>query len=394
MKIALITHFRKMPDSYSPGNALRAQVSMLQKYGHEPVVFTQEKSDAVLGCEVRSVVPHFKREKNVVNQEIKEKFKEILKKELIGFDIAITHDIMYIDDCITYREAIRECGVDIRWLHWARSGVGRKIDLSMPKAKYVYMNYKDIDRFASLISVSPTDIRVIFNTLDIRDFFDWHEISRRISEKIDLFNRDIVQVYPMCSTRMDAKGIDHVIKLFGKLKKLGNNVLLVIANANASRVGELIKAKIDYAKREGLTDDEILFTSTIGEDTLRQVPRRVIRDLMQIANLFIFPTISEVCSNVLLEASISKQLLVLNRDFPPLFDFGIDGKTCLGSNFGSLIQKSFQFRGEEQYMRLAKVIHQHLLQDKANQQFRMILKNHNIDKVYKNQLEPCLYENY
>ncbi|MCJ7838616.1 MAG: class II aldolase/adducin family protein, partial [Burkholderiales bacterium] len=48
------------------------------------------------------VMPHFKREKNVVDVAAAAKTAENLKKALEGFDVAITHD-MYLDDCVTYR---------------------------------------------------------------------------------------------------------------------------------------------------------------------------------------------------------------------------------------------------------------------------------------------------
>jgi len=233
---------------------------------------------------------------------------------------------------------------------------------------------------------------VVFNDKDPELFFEWHDITKQISKKVDLIKPDIMQTYPMCSTRMDSKGIDNVIRTFAALKRLGNKVLLVICNSNGRKRKDEIEAKIQYAKKQGL--DEIFFTSTLSEETERQVPRQVVRDLMLISNVFIFPSLSEVCSNVVLEASMCKQLLVLNKSFPSLFDFGDEGKTCLGHPFGSLIHSDFKFRNLTEFDYLARTIQQQLLINKPLLQQRKILKLTNIDTIYEKQLEPLLIEDY
>ncbi len=396
MKIAILTSFRKMPESYSLVNDVIDQVKTLKKNGHEVVFYGQVGCKGVgIDCEVRAVLPHFRLEKGVVNIEIKDVLVKFLNEELKDFDVIITHDLMYLSNSITYRKAIMECSLPkAKWIHWAHSGMSGGLNIKMPRSKYVYMNYVDVDRFAKAVGVEHDDVRVVFNDKDPRFFFDWHPISYKISEKYDLFNVDIMQTYPMCSTRMDAKGIDHVIRIFGKLKSLDNRVMLIIPNANARRRKEEVQRKIKFAVDNGLDEKEILFTSTLGEEHEGQVPRNVVRDLMQMSNLFIFPSVSEVCSNVLLEASMTKQLVVLNRDFPALFDFGEENKTCLGQNFGSLLRAGFRYRTEEAYLNLAKKINQQLIQSKSNQQFLKIKKACNIDTIYKKQLEPILFEDY
>jgi len=395
MNIAILTSFRKMPESYSLVNDVIDQIKTLIKYGHKVIFYAQEGCEGRgIECEIRAIIPHFKLEKNVVNEEYKKKLIELFKKELPQFDAVITHDLMYLQSYATHRSAIMECGVDVKWIHWAHSGNRDALNIKMPRAKYIYMNYIDTARWARSIGIDTDDVRVIYNDKDPRLFFDWHPITCQIADKIDLFNRDVMQTYPMCTTRMDGKGIDHVIRIFGALKKLGNRVLLVICNSNARRKIEEVQRKIELAKRHGLTDDEIYFTSTLSQETEGQVPRQVVRDLMLISNLFIFPTNSEVCSNVLLEASMCKQLVVLNKSFPALFDFGEEGKTCLGYPFGSIIKADFKYRNMREHEYLARVIHQQLLISKPLQQQKKIMRATNIDSIYTNQLEPLLMEEF
>ena len=396
MKIAIITSFRNMPESYSLINDVRDQIKTLKRFGHDVVFFSQQGCTGEgIDCEMKDIFPHFKMEKNVVNVQIKDQIKGILETELKDFDVAITHDLTYLSGYITYREAIKESNTNVRWIHWCHSGVGQSLDIKMPHAKYIYMNYTDIGRFAKALGVEQNDVRVVFNDKDPELFFNWHKLTQELASKVDLYNRDIIQTYPLCTTRMDSKGIDHVIKTFGRLKLLGNNVLLIICNSNGRRKQAEIEAKLKLGISEGLTEDNFIFTSkTLGDEAASQVPRAVVRDLMYISNLFIFPSISEVCSNVLLEASMSKQLLVLNRDFPSFFDFGEDGRTVLSFHFGSLMMPGFKYRDKDAYTTLAKVITQQLKNNKPDLQMRRILKDCNLNAIYRKQLEPILYEKF
>lgn len=395
MRVAVFTTFRNMPETYSLVNDVIDQIKTLKKYGHEVVFYAQKGCEGRgIECEMRTLVPHFKLEKNVVNEKYKDILIKFIRDELSQFDVVITHDLMYLRSYATHREAIIESNIDTKWIHWAHSGNRDALNIKMPHAKYVYMNYTDVPRWTKSLGLEVDDARVVFNDKDPSLFFDWHDITKQISKKVDLFNRDIMQVYPLCSTRMDSKGIDHVIRVFGSLKKLGNNVLLIVCNSNAKNAIDKIKQKLELAKRHGLTEDEIFFTSTLSDETVRGVPRQVVRDLMLISNLFVFPSLSEVCSNVLLEASMCKQLLVLNKSFPSFFDFGEEGKTCLSYPFGSILKADFTHRQKTEYDKLAETIYEELAKSKPLLQQMKIMRATNLDSIYKNQLEPLLSEDY
>jgi len=396
LKIAIITHFNRCPDSYSPGHQVKSQIKMLQQFGHEVVFFTQAGSKLTkeeIGCEVRPVVSAFKREKNIINEEMKQKFIDVLREQLTSdFDVAVTHDF-YIDDCITYREAVRECGVPIRWLHWARSGVGHPIEWSMPNSLYVYMNKTDVGTFAKMINVDPSLVRVVYNDKDPSILFDWDLITKTINNKMRLWEKDVIQTYGVCTTRFSAKGIDSVIRTFGALKRQGLSVALIICNSNGRRRVDEIKAKMEFALSEGLNENDILFTSTLPEElgTASEVPHRVVMQLMQISNLFVFATIAEVGPNLLLESGITKNLLVLNEDLPLLYDF-VDREKTISFPFTSSQSIHYKGRDDESMAVLAKQIKGQLKSNKADMAFRQIWKNHNLETIYKTQLEPILYE--
>lgn len=397
LKIAIITHFNRCPDSYSPGKAVRNLIKILLEHGHSPVFFTAEGSKLTteeIGCEIRPVVTRFKRQKNIVDNEAKLKFVDVLREQITGdFDLAISFDL-FIDDCITYREAIKECGVNIEWLHYARSGIGGSLDFNMPNARYVYLNKADTEVFAHRIGVSHDKVRSIYNEKEPAYFLKWDPITKMIVDRFMLWDRDIIQTYPMCTTRMDAKGLNDVIKTFAKLKELGNKVALIVPNSNGRRRVEEIKAKKKFAEEMGLGENELIFTSLLADDIYKiesEIPNIVVAQLFQLSNLFIFPTRAENGPNVLLEASMTKNLLVLNEDLPLLFDFANE-EDVIKYPFTSGRSLHYSGRDDESYLKLAKQINGQIQSNKADKQFRTVWRTHNSYSIYHDMLSPVLFE--
>lgn len=389
LKIAIISHFRQMPDSYSPGMATRRLIKVLTSHGHQVVAFMSEGCTADLGCELKPLVPRFKRHKGVVDEAAKSAMVEMLRRELTDFDVAITMDL-YLDDCVTYREAVRQCGAPVRWLHWARSGVGRPIDFSMPNANYVYMNWTDAKKFASKIGVAPELVKVVPNDKDPEFLFDWCDEVKAVSERMRLSEKDIVQTYPMCTTRMDAKGLPIAIRTFAALKRRGYKVALIVANSNGSKRNLEITSTVEFAEALGLGDDEFNFTSRIHPNMQSAAPKKVVAELMRLSNLFVFPTTAEVSSNVLLEASMAKNLLVLNDDLPCLFD-ATDRKSVLSWPFTSSKSIHYSGRSDSDLDKLATMIGERLDANATDRQFRHVWRNFNRKAFYEKFLRPILY---
>lgn len=397
LKIAIISHFNSMPQSYSPARAVRNQIKMLVEHGHDVTIFLQEGSkltEEELGCKTLKVIPKFKREKMVVNEEVKRRLIDLFREHFTNdYDIAITHDF-FLQDTVTFSEAIRECGVDIPWLHFARSGVAHNMDFSMPNARFVYLNYTDAGKFGRAIKVKLEQVRTIPNEKDPQFMFNWHPVTKMIVDKFQLWNRDIIMTYPICSTRFDAKGIDSVIKVFIELKRLGNKVALIIANSNGRKRGDDLRRKQEMVKEMGLNKNEFILTSLLANEKYQiqsEVPNQVCAELMQMSNLMIMATIAEVSSNILLEASMTKQLLVLNSDLPCLFD-AVDKKAVLKYPFTSGQSLHYTGRDNESINRLAKQIVGELKSNKADLQFRHVWRNYNANAIYR-MLESVLYEN-
>lgn len=397
LKIAILSHFNSMPQSYSPARAVRNQIRILKEHGHNVVFFLQENSlltEENLGCELRKVIPKFRREKMVVNEEVKKKLINIFREHLTSdFDIAITHDF-FIQDTVTFSEAIRECNVPIQWLHFARSGVGHKMDFSMPNARFIYLNYSDIGRFAKAINVSVSQCRVVQNEKSPEFMFNFHPVTRMIINKYQLWEMDIIMTAGICSTRFDAKGVNEMIRVFVELKRLGKKVALILCNANGRKRVEDLKRKVEFAKELGLNEDEFIITSLLANDEYQiasEVPNQVVAELMQLSNLMLMTTKAEVSSNILLEAAITKQLLVLNSDLPCLYD-AVDKENVLSYPFSSSQSLHYTGRDDESFNKLAKKIIGQIESNMADKQFRHVWKYYNSYSVYHNMLKPILYE--
>jgi len=189
----------------------------------------------------------------------------------------------------------------------------------------------------------------------------------------------------------------HILSAFQPGKEsLGKKVALIFCNANGHKRLNDIESKLKLAKEYGLINGEdIMFTSLLANDTdmpiKKSVPHEVVANLFQVSNLFIFPTMAEVCSNVLLEASMAKNLLVINRDLPSLSDF-VDSNAVLYHNFTSFKNMHYQGRDDETLKRLAVAIVDRLDKNDADKQFRHVWKTHNTKQIYYGMLEPLLYE--
>ena len=76
-KIAILTSFRKMPESYTLVNDVIDQIKVLNKYGHNVTFYAQESCEGRgIECEKKCILPHFKLEKNVIDNNAKEAYGE------------------------------------------------------------------------------------------------------------------------------------------------------------------------------------------------------------------------------------------------------------------------------------------------------------------------------
>jgi len=416
MKIACMTTFYDFDRAYSLVSVVEEQLLMLKEGGHQPILFVHDNfnadSEVPEGIEIRKVVPRFtlvdysqcQPVKSGFDKQVKE-IKEALLQNMQDIDAVFTHDWIFQGWFLNYNVGMREAAKELKckWYHWIHSAPSprpNKLDYphncrytTMPNSKLIYMNNYDTLRLAEMYGATLDDVRVVYNPLDLRTMHKYSDFTQMLIKRFNLFEADVIQVYPVSSTRFSGKQVDKVIRVLSEIKKQGKSVRFICPNAHANgenekkAVEDLIHKGIEW----GLSRQDMIFTSLEGKRYEMGVPKTVVNELFSLSNLFIFPTLSENCPLILLEAAANKCLLVLNEDFPPLRDFF--GENALYFRFSSLIQQTTYPDENKWYSDVAKIILGEMAKNKVLNSFTKLRQKFNREWIMKNQLTPILYEN-
>jgi len=405
MKIGFYTTFSNFDASYSLTSVVKDQLTAcVKKYDTILFVLPNFKDDNLVpkGVEIRKVVPQLILEpyKDIGypdhwKEDIK-KVKEMLEKNAKDINNMICHDIFFIDQYLPYNIGFREADLKCNVFAWTHSAPSQRPVLEdnphanrytlPPRAKLVYLNHTQTNDLAEMYGAWLKDVRVVHNSRDPRTFWKLDPLVIKLIDKYQLFEKDIISVYPLSTPRMiTGKGLDKAIKLHAKLQELGYKTALIVPNAhaNAEKEKRLINQTLFWAGENGLKQEDLIFTSLEGYE--EGIPFNVVSDFFRISNVFIFPTVSENCSLVLLEAMLSGNLCVLNKNVQSLREFGGDDSLYF----------DFEFRKEENenyYLDLAKILASQFEIDKSLQVKRQILKKFNIDYIFNKSIEPLFYE--
>jgi glycosyltransferase involved in cell wall biosynthesis len=418
-KIGIFTTFYNLNTEYSLCTVVLQQLQALKKNGFEPVLYvlTNFSGDVPEGIEVRKVIPQlilepYGRGDFTNYEEDIDKALKAMEEHMADIDVCLTHDIIFINSYLPYNEALRRSIKGklshIKWLHWMHSGPSIRPTMdgspydnlyTLPdNSRLIYMNYTDALRAAEMYGVYPKEVRTIFNPMDIRTLYDFHPLSWELTDQYDLMNADVVDIYPLSSTRMNDNGkqLSKVIWVMSHIKKMGKTIRIVVCNAhaNAKKEKDEIERMYQYAAEKGIERRELIFTSMHNIPKWEHgVPHKVISDLFLLSNIFIFPSVSENCPLVLLEAMAAKNLLVLNANFPAFRDFGLEN--AMYFNFGSLVQTPNFPCGEDRYMGdVAKLIIAELSVNKALNANAVLRKKFNLDYIFEQQLSTAIMEMY
>lgn len=414
--VGILTTFYELNPSYSLASVVKAQLTALAKYGYKTVLFVHDNFNAdaevPAGVEIRKIVPRFNLVDYSGNQPVSSDFQDQVDKAYKAFkehtkdiDIILEHDLIFQGWFLPYCVAIHKLADEskIKWFHWTHSvtsAMPRDLDKPhslryfLPRnSKLVYLNNFHIVRAAEDYHTFPNNVRVIYNPVDPRLFYNLHPLVKLLIDEYDLLNHDFFQVYPVSTPRMIAgKGLFNLIDIFSYLKKEGKKVKLVIANAHANNPQDKaqIAEAMSYATQKGLNTSDLIFTSLQEPPKYESgIPHEAVSQLFQLSNLFVFPSTSENCSLILLEAMLSKCLLILNNNVGAMREFGKEN--ALYFNFGS-IDDAVSYDDKERFMEdVARIIVSEMSTNKALKAANYIKKFFNYDFIFKNQIEPLLY---
>jgi len=426
--VAILTNFVGYDKKYSLCNVASEQVQMLKRNNYKVTVIVNEgfKPEEPFTEDILKFVPNV-RVYNEVKlddtwekdcNEIAEKLKVILK----DVDSVFTHDLIYQPAYLKMNVAARKVAEEypnIQWLHWIHSAttptmLGRLVlgegkdkeylsicRMPFPNSFVIYPNKYEIPRVAANMGYEEDYIKTVNHSTDPAEFFDFHPISREIVKQRNMYSADVIGCYPL---RLDrGKQPECVIEMFAAIKRFGRSVRLVFCDFHSTGGDKVVfrNELKDLAIKRGLNSTECFFTSSLAEETQCGVPRKVVRDMMLISNLFVMPSRSETYSLIAQEAALCKNLLVLNYDFPPMrsiygedplyakFGSNIDALTGMDGNTNVEYTPDFQSYCDD----WAKKICYYLENERCISLATKIRKKRNPQAIFKRQIEPLLYRN-
>ena len=426
-KVAVLAVMANLEPSYSVAGVTLAYIRLLKRMGHDVVFVTTSDftgtADLPTGVEVRTYPRFSGKLDEGFDHGAFDAYARKAAKDLVSAlsdcPVCLTQDVIFLREFVPVNWAMRIAAKSLpqlRWLHWLHSAPSERPQKpaypfsacfsGMINSQYVCVNRTDVPRVRDMYAVPEGHVRTVHNFIDPVGFLDLHPLTAELCERHRLYEADTICIYP---TRLvEAKQVDKTIKLMSQIKALGKEVRLLVCNSysNASTEKKLAGRLRKLATSLGLSADECVITSLLksdwaseaGHDMEVGVPNRVVRELMQLGDLFVLPSISEACSVIMLEAGITKNLMVLNRDLlttPEFLGQELDPeytKRGLALSFGSLTRPITGYLPDEAswFADRARAILAAQERDQALQFFKYVRKYHNPLWVYRNQLLPLI----
>ena len=412
-KIAIIFPADWWDPSYSLCSVVENQLRSFVKYGYEVTVCTLARFNgeiSIKGVVHKKILPLFEYTDYSQTDKLDPHFEEqvqavqrALEDNLKGYTHLITHDLIFQGWFLVHNVAVRRANLQVKWLHWIHSAPHERKDaaypfnhfyLLKPNEKLIYLNDIDKIKAAEMFGVFPADVAVVPNAIDPRTFWGLHPFTEHLLDKYDILGADIISVYPLSTPRMiSGKQLHKAVRIHEHLKKLyGLKTKYIVCNAhaNAQKEKDLVKETQETFMGGGLSPNEVIFTSFEEAPAYEVgVPRQVVKELFQLSNLFLFPSISENCSLILLEAALSGNLLVLNKSFLPMR--AQLGDQALYFDFGALGAEVHYDNEAKYYEDVAKIIFAELKSSKPIMSQIKIRQEFNLDITFRRYIEPLFY---
>lgn len=398
--VVIMTMLGDFDSYYSLVSVIMDQMRMLKDKEYNVELWVTENANfkklpELHNVVVRKIVPSTELKVDTYNDLAVLKIVNFLALELSKYDkvVVITHDIMYIDSYINYAIAVHRISAilnNVRWLHGCHSGPShialngdndiRRHRYSLPDHKHKILTFAKchidgyskmygISRNQVVFSPSARDLRYIFNTTDrVKDFISQQQ----------LYNYDIVQVFPACSTRLGAKGAEKVVRIFAEINKT-TKCKLVFVNPNPGSDGakNAIAGLKNIAKELGAEKAIVFASEYIDKFNAVGITSDELSSLMLYSNVFIFPTIAETGSLVAKEAALVGCLLVLNSDVPSLDEISSEHlNECIMINWGNNTSHN---NDKDTAIRVASLVIDRLKNSTQNKSKRRVLKEYSIE---------------
>lgn len=439
MRIALFCNFHDWNPGYSLTGIVTDQAEMLCRHGHDVHLYISEEhyeswdhmAPDFEGLTIHATVPHEELNDPTSKKDITpaqvvhcERIKPWLLEALKDKDLALTHDWLLTGWNLPFALALqqiadqtRHCGF-LHWLHSIPTGFKDWWDLRdfgvpdqqgrpcWPKNHFLVSPTEAMaGHVADQYRCTKEHVRRIHHIKDPRSWFEFSDETRNfIDDYPGVLQADVVAVYPASCDRLTAKQLHMAIMLMAGLKRRCLTTCFVCANqwASRQRYGETLDQFYELADACGLVHaknkpspeyaDEFVFTSEWRHPQYETgIPRRFLRELMLLSNLFMFPTVGESFGLVAPEAALCGNYLVLNRDLEVLQEiFAHQGAYF---HFGSTYRGFDPAEGWERYLDgVSMAVVSRMKRNEAVQTATFARQRLNMDYLYFQQYEPLFQE--
>ena len=433
-KIVIFTNFSEISEAYSLNRVVQDQIKMFVRNGYKPTVIVQEGfvpaqmyAHPDVTIETIPLVPcHNEVKKDPTFDEDVEGIYQKLKQIITDGSVVLTHDVVYQPAALKHNFAARRLAkeVNAKWLHWIHSATSpvnlgalrphfndeylSLVQQEFPNSYYIFFNNYSVPRIAANFGVAEDKVKVVHHPTDVCGFLG---ISKEVQELVDkkkILSADAICTYPI---RLDrGKQVEYVIKTLAMLKEFDLSIRIIVIDFHSTGGDkltyrdELKQTAIDY----GLNSNELTWLSEERPEWNVEVPNSVVRDFQLLSNVFIMPSVSESYSLVTQEAALTKQVVLINQDFPPFRDIfgpdpiqrkfssnidimnGMDGNTFTKYGPENISDEERKTHERNYHKGSAGLIANRLLNPEIHLATKM-RKERNLDYVFKHELEPLIF---
>lgn len=375
IKVAILTMFNGLSNTYSLVNVVREHIAMLLNNNIKVKILVSEHcpdsdrtgifADSRIEW-VKIINSHHGEQfhwKTYIHadDEISDTFFDEAKlveqdfiKHLQDVDLCMMHDILYQGVHLLHNVAIREAQKslpNVKFICLIHSAPVKYLEAPypincmyspMPNTLLAYPTASGLEAVARQYNTNTSNCICISNCMDT--LLGMNDETIQICNHINLFETDILIVYP---ARLTTGKKFHILSEFAGFIKTycHKTVNIVFCDFPSTDIQpELYKAIVkDYGIKSGLSSEDILFTSDCGFEN--GVDRKTVFELFTLSNLFICPSYSESFGLTVIEAASRGNYIVLNESVPALKELG----TNLNSYFMRWDAKNFDFNTIEHY---------------------------------------------
>jgi hypothetical protein len=336
MKIAIIAGLANFNPIYSISTIIRTQCKYFIENGHEVDLLTNINfnktniPENINKIKIKNILPVINNDKTWENNqeliESTEIYERLLMENCNGYAIVISHDLVILPMYLPVNLALRklESKIKSKWYHWIHSKPAIEYfpesthDLfnkfTFTTSIFCYPNNSDKEEVCKFLNITEKNFRCIYNSLDLDIYFNQSFKIRQIMSKYTK-DHDFLIVYP--SRLNSSKRIDKIIELTFYLKSQKLNPLIIICNTyNNDKIAKTLLKYYLLLVDKYKIQDNLIFTSELGFEN--GLNNDEIKNLFTYSSFFIFPTITETCPLVLLEAAINSNVLILNKNLKAL----------------------------------------------------------------------------